>query len=240
MSSVAVAIVCKVPLAGFSKTRLSPPLRPEDCAALSACFIEDLARTVAGLTVGGTVAGYALYTPVGGEAALRRLLPDGFRLMAQSDGELGSRLIDGVAALFAAGHDGVILLNADSPTLPEGILRAAVAAVRRASSVVLGPAIDGGYNQIGLAQSQPRLFTDMPWRTDVVYARTLERARDLGLPVVSLPFWYDIDDAASLALLEAELAGQRPPFAAAGLHGADAPATRRFLTELGAALGRQA
>ena len=43
MSSVAVGIFCKTPAAGFSKTRLSPPLRPEDCSALSACFIRDLA-----------------------------------------------------------------------------------------------------------------------------------------------------------------------------------------------------
>ena len=39
MSSVAVGVFCKTPAAGFSKTRLSPPLRPEDCSALSACFI---------------------------------------------------------------------------------------------------------------------------------------------------------------------------------------------------------
>ena len=33
MKPVAVAIVCKTPIAGRSKTRLSPPLRPEECAA---------------------------------------------------------------------------------------------------------------------------------------------------------------------------------------------------------------
>jgi len=42
-----------------------------------------------------------------------------------------------------------------------------------------------------------------------------------------VPGWYDVDDAASLQLLEAELAGTRPPFAM--LDGADAPATSAFL-----------
>jgi hypothetical protein len=39
--TIAIGIVCKTPAAGFSKTRLSPPLRPDECAVLSACFIRD-------------------------------------------------------------------------------------------------------------------------------------------------------------------------------------------------------
>ena len=66
MGSVAVGIFCKTPAAGFSKTRLSPPLRPEDCSALSACFIRDLASTIHSLD--GDVTPYAVYTPVGTEA----------------------------------------------------------------------------------------------------------------------------------------------------------------------------
>jgi len=42
-----------------------------------------------------------------------------------------------------------------------------------------------------------------------------------------VPGWYDVDDAASFRMLEAELAGRRPDFAR--LDGAHAPATRRFL-----------
>lgn len=229
MGSVAVAIVCKVPIAGLSKTRLSPPLRPEECAALSACFIQDLARTVAMLTAEGEVVGYALYTPTGFEPDLRRLLPGDFRLIAQSDGNLSDRLIKGTADLFAAGHDGAVLINADSPTLPGTILRAAVAATRRADNVALGPAIDGGYTLIGVSQPHPQLYRGIPWSTDGVFARTCERAREIGLPVVRLPVWYDIDEAASLRILEDELRGVAPPFAAPGAVGADAPATRRFL-----------
>ena len=79
MNTVAVAMVCKAPIAGQSKTRLSPPLSPEDCARLSACFIHDVAATIASL--GADVTAYAVYTPES-EAALRELLPAGFRLLA--------------------------------------------------------------------------------------------------------------------------------------------------------------
>src|SRR5439155_21561600 len=90
--SVAVGIICKTPLAGHSKTRLSPPLRPEECAGLSACFIRDLSRTIDALTATEDVTGYAVYTPAGSEGALRALLPSGFRLLSQCDGDPGARL----------------------------------------------------------------------------------------------------------------------------------------------------
>src|SRR3972149_2533270 len=91
-STVAVAIVCKAPIAGQSKTRLSPPLRPDECAALSACFIRDLSNTIQSLADPGDVTGYAVYTPRGSEGAMRQLLPDRFRLIVQGEGDLGARL----------------------------------------------------------------------------------------------------------------------------------------------------
>jgi rSAM/selenodomain-associated transferase 1 len=229
MGSVAVGIMCKTPAPGKSKTRLSPPLRPEECAGLSACFIRDLSQTIARLAEDGDVAGYAVYTPVGSEESLRRLLPPGFRLTPQVDGDFGDRLLRGVEDLLNANHDGVLLVNSDSPTLPRAILRAAVDAVRRTDNVVLSPALDGGYTLIGLSKPHRRLFEDIRWSTSTVYERTLDRAREIGLPVVDVAPWYDVDDAASLGMLEEELAGRLPGFSR--IAGADAPSTRRFLRE---------
>ena len=122
---------------------------------------------------------------------------------------------------------GVILVNADSPTLPIAILRAAVDATRR-GGVVLSPALDGGYTLIGLSKLHERLFADIPWSTSGVHQATVERAREIGLPVANVPGWYDIDDAESLSVLQSELAGEPLPFAHAGLCGAAAPATRSY------------
>jgi rSAM/selenodomain-associated transferase 1 len=232
VQSVAIGIFCKTPISGQSKTRLSPPLRPEDCAVLSECFIRDLARTVDLVCASGGVTGYAVYTPVGTEHALRALLPSDFRLLPQIDGGLGERLFQATCNLLNAGHAGAILLNADSPTLPASILRSAVDALRR-DAVVLGPAIDGGYTLIGIAKPYARLFEDIPWSTADVHRATVERAREIGLPVVNVPHWYDIDDAQTLRILTDELlAGICPAFAAVGVVGANAPATRKFLEQL--------
>lgn len=225
---IAIAIICKTPTPGRSKTRLSPPLLPEECAEISACFIHDLAATIGGLAESGMVAGGAVYTPRGSEAQLRGLLPAGFQLVPQGEGDLGARLHKGIADLLAAGHAGAIIVNSDSPTLPRAILEDAATALRRGAPMVISPATDGGYTLIGLAQPQARLFEDIPWSTDVVFALTLERAREIELPVVILDPWYDIDDATTYALLEAELAGERPGFAAAAPL-QDAPWTRDFV-----------
>lgn len=229
MRTVAVAIICKTPMAGKSKTRLSPPLRPDECAALSACFIRDLSRTIHSLEPDGDAAAYAVYTPRGSEPDLQQLLPGGFRLVPQGEGDLGARLLQGTVDLLAAGHAGAILINSDSPTLPRSILRAAVDAVLGGDNVVLSPALDGGYTLVGLSRPHARLFADIPWSTSAVHRLTLERAHEIGVPVVELPTWYDVDDEASFRMLEAELAGVRPDFAADV--GSDAPATRRFLRE---------
>ena len=235
MSTVAVAIICKTPISGASKTRLSPPLRPDECAAISACFIRDLSKTIQDLADEGGVTGYAVYTPRGSETELRRLLPKKFELVPQGDGNLGDRLLKGAGDLLSAGHSGAILVNSDSPTLPKTILRQAVDAVRRDRNVVLSPAYDGGYTLVGLSEPHAHLFADIPWSTGEVYRLTLERAREIGVPVANVPGWYDVDDAASLRMLEDELAGTRPSFAPATMTGADAPATRKFMHERRAA-----
>src|SRR6516165_3821460 len=229
MSSVAVAIICKTPRPGHSKTRLSPALRPDECAGISACFVQDLSATIAGVAGDGRAVGYAVYTPAGTESELRALLPDRFGLVLQGDGDLGARLDRGISDLLAAGHAGAILVNSDSPTLPRAILQAAVEAVMRGDNAVLSPALDGGYTLIGLSRPHPHLFADIPWSTGRVYELTLQRAREIDLPVIALDGWYDVDDSVSYAMLERELNGIRPPFARGPLQ--DAPKTRAFVRQ---------
>src|ERR1700722_18253954 len=209
---VAIGIMCKTPIPGSSKTRLSPPLSAAECAEISACFIRDLANTIHELSLSADVVPYAVYTPKGSEDSLRRLLPDSFRLTLQCEGGFGVRLLQGIIDLLNDGHSGAILVNSDSPTLPKAILKQAVDAVANGDNVTLSPAIDGGYTLIGLSKPHVRLFEDIPWSTSEVYRLTLERAREIGLPAKIVHGWYDVDDSASLQMLEDELFGKRLDF----------------------------
>jgi rSAM/selenodomain-associated transferase 1 len=237
MGHVAVAVICKTPVAGQSKTRLSPPLRPEECAEISGCFIHDLASTIAGLPR-ASAQPYVVYTPAGSEVALQALLPPDFRLLLQGDGDLGNRLLHGIEGLLSAGHVGAMLINSDSPTLPPALLQAGILALEAGSEMVISPAFDGGYTFIGLRHPHRRLFEEIEWSTSTVFERTLLRAAEIGLKPVVLDRWYDIDDAASYAMLEAELAGRRPGFVAGNAPLRDAPMTRRFVERRRAAAMR--
>jgi rSAM/selenodomain-associated transferase 1 len=225
--TVAVGILCKTPAAGFSKTRLSPPLAPGECADISACFIRDLAETIAGLS---GVTPFAVYTPRGSEDMLRTMLPASFRLHPQVEGDFAVRLRAALSDLLAMDHAGAILVNSDSPTLPAAILQQAVKETQRRDAVVLSPAFDGGYTLIGLSRIHAHLFVDIPWSTPDVYRLTRERAREASVPVVNVPAWYDIDDAQTLELLKDELAGRPLPFAHR-IAGAPARHTRAFMAQ---------
>jgi len=227
--TIAIGIMCKTPIPGSSKTRLSPPLSAAECAEISACFIGDLANTIHELGLSGDIVPYAVYTPKGSEDSLRRLLPDSFRLTLQCEGDFGVRLLRGIIDLLNDGHSGAILVNSDSPTLPKAVLKQAVDAVVEGDNVTLSPAVDGGYTLIGLSRPHVRLFEDIPWSTSDVYRLTLERAREIGLSAKIVHGWYDVDDSASLQMLEDELSGKPLDFVEQNVKGALAPETRKFI-----------
>lgn len=236
--TVGIAVICKTPEPGKSKTRLSPPLTPGQCADISACFIRDLTANIQALCEKNGFSGYAVYTPLGSETELGQLLPAEFGLILQSEGDLGARLLQGTRDILAEGHAAAIIINADSPTLPMAMLEEAAEKLLDSDCVVLGPAIDGGYTFIGLSQPHARLFEDIPWSTEAVHGLTEARAAEISLPVHNTPPWYDVDDASTLAILRSELDGEPPPFAHVD-HVAEAPATSAYLDQLGWSMRHQ-
>src|SRR5258707_9337663 len=230
----ALALMAKVPFAGAVKTRLTPPLSPEEAATLSTCFLRDMTTNVLGLNGSGTEA-VVLYTPADAEAFLHDLLPHGFKLVAQRGETLGERLINAAADLLSKGFESVCLINSDSPTLPGELLRTAASKLaRNGDRVVLGPSEDGGYYLIGLKRPHRNLFERIAWSTAEVLAHTIERAAEINLPVETLPTWYDVDDVATLRLLcdELSLSSDGTDARSRFRGGFAAPHTRKYLASL--------
>jgi len=226
--------MAKVPVAGAVKTRLTPPLTPEEAAELSMCFLRDMTTNVAGLSGNGTK-GVVLYTPADAEEMLHDLLPNNFELVPQRGETLGERLINAADELLSDGFESVCLINSDSPTLPGEILRTAASLLaQEGDRVVFGPSQDGGYYLIGLKRPHRYLFERIAWSTADVLAHTVERAAEIDLPVDLLPTWYDVDDAATLRLLCQELSLLNDgDDGGSQFHGGfDAPHTRSYLAAL--------
>ena len=229
----ALAVMTKAPQAGRVKTRLTPPLSPEEAAALNICFLRDTAEAILRTADGKRANGIGVYTPVGAEGAYGGILPDEFALVAQRGEAFGERLSAATEDLLQLGFDSICLIDSDSPTVPETVFAEAVDVLTRpADSIVLGPSDDGGYYLIGLKKLHRRLFEAIDWSTERVLEQTIEAAREINVPVHFLPTWYDVDDRRTLSRLCRELFGSN----GSDENGFGAPATRAFLSDL---LGRE-
>src|SRR5262250_1357710 len=218
--------MCKAPQPGAAKTRLAKAIGAVAASELSACFLRDVAAVIEAIPETLGRKGYAVYAPAGTEQVLRDLFPEKFGLLLKAGGDLGDALFDATRDLLLAGHDCVLLVNGDSPTLPSGFLVQAIEALRTPGDrLVLGPASDGGYYLIGLKRPHRRLFAEIEWGTGTVLSRTRERAAEIGLATTLLPEWYDVDDFETLGWLQDELNGNSTRFRG----GSPASATRTFL-----------
>ncbi len=211
---VAIAVMAKSPRPGRTKTRLCPPLSPEQAAVMAAAFLRDVTENVARAGAVVPIDGWVAYAPAGDEALFDGRLAPGTRLLlADGGGEdeggvtgFGRCLLQAVRQLLDMGYVAACVLNADSPTLPTEHLVRLASHLLAGQSAVLGAAEDGGYYVLGAREPYPRLFADILWSSDRVAAQTRERAVELGLTLTELPTWYDVDDSAAWLRLLSELA----------------------------------
>ncbi len=210
----AIAVMAKAPRPGKAKTRLVPPLSCEEAADLSAAFLRDVTENVALASAEVAIRCYVAYAPAGSADLFdgmlapetRLLLADGSPAMPPRVNGFGRSLLHAAQGLFDRGYGAACLLNSDSPTLPTAVLReAAKALAQPGDRIVLGPAEDGGYYLLGLKAPHARLFEDVRWSSEHVAAETCARAASLGLEIVRLAPWYDVDDRAALGRLIGEL-----------------------------------
>lgn len=204
MSRRALLVMAKEPAAGRTKTRLTPPLTPEQAAELYACLLQDTldaVRTAVSLT---PFTPFIAYSPPEAESAFRELASD-FQLIAQRGKTLAERLESVMTAVHVAGWEQVAAINSDSASLPPAYLAAAFQELDKEEvDVVFGPCEDGGYYLIGWKRPYPRLLREVTMSTSHVLQDTLAIARQEGLRVALLPPWYDIDDIADLERLRAD------------------------------------
>ncbi|HYJ31887.1 MAG TPA: TIGR04282 family arsenosugar biosynthesis glycosyltransferase [Candidatus Binatia bacterium] len=208
MSRDAVALFAKAPRPGSVKTRLSPPLSPDEAAAVArACLEATLRRFPAAVP-----ASWTLFLDGALEPWLARLAADrGVAVASQGGGDLGARLARAFRALHDGGARRAVAIGADSPTLDPARIGEGLARLDGADAV-LGPARDGGYYLIGIRPGREALFEGIPWSTPGVAEATRRRAAASGWTMAELPEWYDVDDAGDL-LRAAEDAAECPELA---------------------------
>src|SRR3954452_19369526 len=131
--------MAKAPRRGAVKTRLIPPLTPDEAAALSVAFIRDTAGNILAAAESAAIDGFVAYSPPGSEALFTGVVPEPIALLPPRRAGLGASLLDAASDLLAAGYGAACLIDADSPTLPTArLVEAARALAMPGDRVVLG------------------------------------------------------------------------------------------------------
>ena len=200
--TVALAILAKAPLPGFSKTRLASALGADGAAALQARLIERAVETARAACIGPVTLWAA---PDQRHPVFQAIAAvPGVAVAVQPDGDLGQRM----HAVLAAAAGPAIVIGTDCPILRPDHLRAAADALVGGIDVVVIPVDDGGYALIGAQAADERLFAGIPWSTADVMAHTRRRLDQLSLSWRELPQLWDVDVPDDLERMKREgLAG---------------------------------
>ena len=125
---------------------------------------------------------------------------DGLEVLAQGPGDLGQRLTRVTQQRWDAAGCPMILLGADSPDLPAGIVRDAARSAANGQAA-LCPSDDGGYCLLAIPRLLPALFDQIDWGSQRVADQTREAARRAGVTLVELPAFCDVDTLDDLRAL---------------------------------------
>ncbi|HMC82167.1 MAG TPA: TIGR04282 family arsenosugar biosynthesis glycosyltransferase [Candidatus Polarisedimenticolia bacterium] len=198
--SRALLLFARFPALGRVKTRLAPSYTPEESLELHRALLSDSLELLHRASRGASASAW-LYLSEGGEMDPDLSARRGAASQAVQRGDdLGERLVRAFQDRFAAGSRQVVVIGSDTPHLPAERVARAFKALE-GDEIVLGPARDGGYYLVGASRLHLSLFRGMAWGTSQVYRETVRRARREGIPIASLPAWYDVDLPESVALL---------------------------------------
>lgn len=199
-----VIVFGRYPRPGHVKTRLIPLLGPLGAADLQRRLTEKIIDTLLS-------AGYKIRFDYdgAGQRQVRRWLDRAYlEIVPQNGGDLGRRMAASLNSALASGYGRVVLVGTDLPDITADHIHRAIQALDD-HDLVLGPSIDGGYWLVG-ARKPVAIFNHMPWGTDGVLARTMDKARRQGLKTTLLDPLNDIDTPDDLKAWQPRQDGQGP------------------------------
>jgi len=192
----ALLVFAKRPLPGKVKTRLVPPLSPEQASDLYRCMLGDVLAMVASFP---DLSLYLFHEDIEGAREYFAEIALGIVSLPQEGKDLGERMAEAFRVVFAMGHGVAVIIGTDAPDLPPAYIKEALSRLESGKSgAVFGPCEDGGYYLLGMTRLHCALFRDLPWSSGTVLQESLKRAEEAGIEVSLLPMWHDVDTAADL------------------------------------------
>ncbi len=191
LSTTALVIFVRNPISGQVKTRLAKDIGDERALAI---YLQLLQHTLE-ITRGLSFRKFIYYADEVSDYDLWSV--PGYTKRKQNGNDLGERMLNSFKELFDQGFTRIIIIGSDCLQLKTETLEEAVALLE-SNNAVIGPASDGGYYLLGLTKFYPDLFTNKPWSTEKVFAKTIDDFINHGISYSLLEELSDIDDVTDL------------------------------------------
>lgn len=190
---VTLLVVAKAPIAGFAKTRLTPPLSPREGARMAAAALLDTLDAMRAAPVRERVVAWTGELAEAEEAdEIATALAD-FTVVDQRGDGFAQRLAAAHADAFRFGLP-IVQIGMDTPQVGPDRLTAAAARLTGPEDAVLGPAADGGWWALGWTDPWAApLLAEVPMSTSRTGALTRDMLRHSGYRVHRLPVLTDVD-----------------------------------------------
>lgn len=198
MSTGRALVIAKAPVPGRVKTRLGAVVGMELAAELAAAALLD---TVAACSAAFEECHLALDGQLRESVRAVELVKafDGWSVFEQTGGDLGRRLAHAHELVGMTGTGPVVQVGMDTPQLTPSLLRQAAASTRRGAAT-LGPAADGGWWVLALADPGAAwALGGVAMSTPDTCRLTAAALRETGLRVLPAPLLQDVDTAADAA-----------------------------------------
>ena len=198
----ALVLFAKAPVAGKVKTRMQPEITADDSARLQAALIKDSILLMSKINNADK---FIYFHPEGENKIFEKFTCElSFHLNCQNGADLGEKMENAFRYLFDKGYSKVVIIGADSPTLPEKHINKAFMQLNKAD-LVIGPSIDGGYYLIGFREKVCPVFSSVEWGSNKVLTQTEELIKRHNLHLSLLPVHYDIDTIENLRFLRTHI-----------------------------------
>ena len=183
--------MAKAPQPGRVKTRLCPPLTPEQACEVAQAALADTLDAVSACGANEHV--IALDGDPG------TWLPSGFRVVRQRGVEFADRL----AYAWEDCGGPALQIGMDTPQIDAALLEEALSALDASPGrSVIGREVDGGWWALGLHRPHPHAFHGVPMSTPTTGDHQVARLHELGLEPTLLRTLLDVDtwsDACTVA-----------------------------------------
>lgn len=198
----ALLVFIRYPEAGKVKSRLARGIGEQKAAEV----YEKLLRRTLGIASDfqskyRDVRVFLYYTPEDSPDKVKAKFRGPWEFCCQEGQHLGMRMENALRSAFSSGAGRAVLIGSDIADICVTDLAEAFETVQP-KSAVLGPAADGGFYLIGLAQPCSAPFAFEQWGTGEIYSRTLTELLASGFHVHPGHERKDIDQPEDLRLLD--------------------------------------